>query len=313
MAAPSPFSDTTLRPGQATAAPTASGMPWPIAPPVSASQSCGRAPWVCRKIGRPEVTASSEIDRSVRHVAGDRGADGVGVELAGRRAPAASMALGGRWPARPARRPAAPAPPRRPRAARPGVGCAQPSGHQHAGHVRIGEEGDRRVVPTSTIRSDAGEVGQRHLAEILILSGREAPAAARLAGDEGVGQHAHARRREPAGRGQAPLAAGLAADQHHRLGGRLDRLGRGVDLSAAGAGRVGGASTGPLRRRPATRRSRPAGSGWPSRPAGLAGLTASAASVAGVVGVARRLAPIRESGRPSPRCRRSSGASYWRW
>ena len=60
IAAPSPFSDTTLRPGQATAAPTARGMPWPIAPPVSASQSCGRAPRVWVNTGRLAVTESSE-------------------------------------------------------------------------------------------------------------------------------------------------------------------------------------------------------------------------------------------------------------
>jgi hypothetical protein len=43
IAAPSPFSEITLRSGAATAAPTATGIPWPIAPPVNDSQSCGAA------------------------------------------------------------------------------------------------------------------------------------------------------------------------------------------------------------------------------------------------------------------------------
>ena len=60
IAAPSPFRDTTLRPGEATAAPMATGMPCPIAPPVSDSQSCGRADLVWMKTGRLAVTASSE-------------------------------------------------------------------------------------------------------------------------------------------------------------------------------------------------------------------------------------------------------------
>ncbi|MCY1530693.1 hypothetical protein D9M68_658920 [compost metagenome] len=43
MAEPSACSDTTRRSGAATAAPTASGRPSPMAPPVSCSQSCGAA------------------------------------------------------------------------------------------------------------------------------------------------------------------------------------------------------------------------------------------------------------------------------
>ena len=44
-ALPSASRLTTLRSGQATAAPVATGMPWPIAPPVSVSQSWrGRPP-----------------------------------------------------------------------------------------------------------------------------------------------------------------------------------------------------------------------------------------------------------------------------
>ncbi len=59
MPAPSACRQTTLRPGQATAAPVAQGNPWPIAPPVICSQSCGAALKVGANSARPEVTASS--------------------------------------------------------------------------------------------------------------------------------------------------------------------------------------------------------------------------------------------------------------
>ena len=59
MAAPSPFRLSTLRSGQATAAPMATGMPWPMAPPVRHSQSWARAVFVDCQTGRPAVTASS--------------------------------------------------------------------------------------------------------------------------------------------------------------------------------------------------------------------------------------------------------------
>ena len=45
-----PRAPSTLRSGQATAAPVASGRPLPMAPPVSASQSCGGAPTVAAAI-----------------------------------------------------------------------------------------------------------------------------------------------------------------------------------------------------------------------------------------------------------------------
>jgi hypothetical protein len=61
IAAPSPFRLSTLRSGAATAAPTASGRPMPIAPPVRASTSCGRAVAVPAATPAPEVTASSQM------------------------------------------------------------------------------------------------------------------------------------------------------------------------------------------------------------------------------------------------------------
>ena len=61
IAAPSPFNEIILRSGHATAAPIETGMPWPIPPPVSISQSCGRADWVAWNTGIPDVTASSDM------------------------------------------------------------------------------------------------------------------------------------------------------------------------------------------------------------------------------------------------------------
>ena len=60
MALPSASSASTGRSGQAIAAPAASGRPWPIAPPVSVSQSCGGAPRSRRAGTVPEVFASSQ-------------------------------------------------------------------------------------------------------------------------------------------------------------------------------------------------------------------------------------------------------------
>lgn len=61
IAAPSPFRLSTLRSGAATAAPMASGRPMPMAPPVRASTSCGRAVAVLAATPAPEVTASSQM------------------------------------------------------------------------------------------------------------------------------------------------------------------------------------------------------------------------------------------------------------
>ena len=63
MALPSASRARTGRSGQASAAPVASGRPWPIAPPVRVSQSCG---------GAPAVAAGSAQPRGVRLVADDR-------------------------------------------------------------------------------------------------------------------------------------------------------------------------------------------------------------------------------------------------
>jgi hypothetical protein len=60
MARPSASRARTGRSGQASAAPAASGRPWPIAPPVRVSQSCGGAPAVAAGSASPEVFASSQ-------------------------------------------------------------------------------------------------------------------------------------------------------------------------------------------------------------------------------------------------------------
>ena len=58
IAEPSACRLITRRPGAATAAPVEIGMPPPIAPPVTVSQSCGAAPCVAPTKARPNVTAS---------------------------------------------------------------------------------------------------------------------------------------------------------------------------------------------------------------------------------------------------------------
>ena len=59
MAVPSPISAITGRCGQAIAAPTALGRPWPMAPPVSVMRSWRGQPAVITPSIRPLVMASS--------------------------------------------------------------------------------------------------------------------------------------------------------------------------------------------------------------------------------------------------------------
>src|SRR6266581_3696992 len=59
IALPSPTKQITLRSGQATAAPVATGVEKPIEPPMFCSQSCGAAAAVGGKKARPVVTDSS--------------------------------------------------------------------------------------------------------------------------------------------------------------------------------------------------------------------------------------------------------------
>src|SRR5205814_5763477 len=60
IAPPSDSSAPPRRSGHAPAAPTATGRPWPIAPPVRQSQSWGGAPAVAPAANSPEVLPSSE-------------------------------------------------------------------------------------------------------------------------------------------------------------------------------------------------------------------------------------------------------------
>ena len=77
---------------------------------------------------------------------------------------------------------------------------------------------------------------QRHLGEIEHLVRAEAPGAARLAGDESVGDHADPVGGQAARSREAPRLAGLTADQDHRLLRRLQRPGGCVDLGCIGCG-----------------------------------------------------------------------------
>src|SRR6202166_1500025 len=61
MALPSPTMQITLRSGQATAAPVATGVENPIEPPMFCSQSCGLAAAVGGKKPRPVVMDSSTM------------------------------------------------------------------------------------------------------------------------------------------------------------------------------------------------------------------------------------------------------------
>ena len=60
IALPSASRDSTFRSGQATAAPVATGIPWPMAPPVRQSQSWTGPPAVAPGMKIPEVLASSD-------------------------------------------------------------------------------------------------------------------------------------------------------------------------------------------------------------------------------------------------------------
>ncbi len=71
MALPSPSSVTTLRSGQATAAPVASGMPMPIEPPMFWSQSCGRG----RARRREEAAAGRDRLVDDDRILGKQGAE----------------------------------------------------------------------------------------------------------------------------------------------------------------------------------------------------------------------------------------------
>src|SRR5271156_2279331 len=59
IADPSDSRHSTGRSGAATAAPTAVGIPYPMAPPVRVSQSCAGAPAVAAVSGTPDVLDSS--------------------------------------------------------------------------------------------------------------------------------------------------------------------------------------------------------------------------------------------------------------
>ena len=111
-------------------------------------------------------------------------------------------------------------------------------------------------------------------------------------------------------------AAGLAADQHHRLGGGLQRLGGGVDRRAGRGGphRLLGDDHRPWWS-PA-RRSRPAGSGWPGRRAARSSRPPPRRPGRRRRRGCRPTSPRPSWARPAPGCRssaaRRTGGDRWR-
>ena len=124
-------------------------------------------------------------------------------------------------------------------------------GDQHAGLVRIGEEGHRRAwSPTSTIRSTPARSFSAISPKYIIRSGAKRPAPRGWRAMKVSVSTRTPARRKPAGRLQRRLVAGRRAQQDHRLGRRLaaaaatsstappgtDRLARRASLGAVRVG-----------------------------------------------------------------------------
>ena len=208
MALPSASSARTGRPGQAIAAPVASGRPWPMAPPVSVSQSCG---------GAPAVAAGQPQARGVGLVAHDR-------RLGQQRADDGRRALAVRSPSGSAGRSGC-------------CGCGSGvrrdqvgEGRQRSGDIvaRLGEHGDaaagrhrraglardrRRTTPAAALRPGSG-AGCRRAARRRTRPGRPA---ARPAGCPRPARAWPGRsRRAAARRGHAQAAGCLQAGPPQR-------------------------------------------------------------------------------------------------
>ena len=129
IAEPSPWSARTGRSGHATAAPTATGRPWPMAPPVRVSTSWRGAPAVCAGERHARGLGLVGDDRALGQDGPDRLADRVGGERTRRRAAAATAACSAAAPAtRRARRPAPRGCRRRHRSGAASSWTSQPSG-----------------------------------------------------------------------------------------------------------------------------------------------------------------------------------------
>ena len=163
IALPSASRFKTLRSGHATAAPVATGMPCPIAPPVSVNQSWRGAPSVAPETYRPPVCASSLTIAPSGSKRADRLRDRLRGERSGRPlGPGRRREPRARRPARPARRPSASsaASARTPSTTRSRI--SQPSGAKLARQIRVREERHRFLG-----------VDEHEVAQVLHLRGRE--------------------------------------------------------------------------------------------------------------------------------------------
>ena len=310
IALPSASRQITVRSGHATAAPVATGRPWPIAPPVSVSQSWRRR--AGGGAGHEQPGGVGLVGRRSRPRAAARRS-----RLAIARAVSAPVGqLGprrGRWRgalggARRARRRA----PRARRRASIAVGqrascTSQPSGTRSLGLAGVGEERHRRLrvdehevarCRSSCSCRELGEVAEpldRGQARRRARAGpgtsrtaawRRWPSAiARRGHEPGLAQRA--RRREQRGRLAATAAPSATAST---------ALGVGL-----GAPRRRPASAGLARRRTTTRRR--AGSAWrPARRADGRGDRVGGVG-ADVVGLRRRAHPARHVAGDASRCR----------
>ena len=192
-ALPSDSRATTRRSGAATAAPTATGSPWPMAPPVRHSQSWGGEPAVAPGANRPDVFPSSETMAPSGSSAPRAWQTRRRSEWAGRRFRGADPGPGrrshrGPHPFRQGRQGGAHV------VGRSGHGVhGAPRGHQIARLARVGEE-----------RDGGGRVEQHQVADPLELEGHEL-------GE--VGQPLHRGRPAPRSRRDGKVSANSTAPQ----------------------------------------------------------------------------------------------------
>ncbi len=294
-----------MRSGQATAAPVATGMPWPMAPPVRVSQSWGGHPAVAPATNSPAVLPSSETMAP----SGSSAPRAAAIDCARRAAPVGASGRAAAGPGDVGRR-----------AERVGQRRAGPPtgvvgavaehvdlaalGHEVAGLARVGEERHRRLgvdqdQVLQPVQLHLGELGQ--VAEPLDRGQPGAPARA------GPGRSRTAAwRPSPA----ATRAAATSPASPQRPGRRrAARPARRERRTSATTAATWSASTGGRRRgrdrrgrarAPRTTTRRPAGSGWRPGPGRtMAAATASAASAATSSLVARGADPARAARWPA--------------
>ena len=269
IALPSACRLSTGRSGHATAAPVATGIPKPIEPPVSVSQSWGGQPAVAGDAQIPPVCASSTTIASSASVAPTASATAWRGERAGRAARAGTRA------ARRARR----------------RGRAEPVGelgdggdaalgdvgehvhlaavgHEVAGLAGVGEERHRRLRADEDEVAQPGELRRRELGEVAEPLDRRDARAAPDAGREHLGEDLGAGGgRDRVGEREGRLVAhGVVAEEERRGLAAREHLGRDGDGLGLGRERRGERAAGRPRRRRRTTTRRRAGSAWRSRP-----------------------------------------------